>query len=157
MTTGPKPGRDDDVGEHAVVLGASLAGLAAAASLAERFDRVTIVERDTMPQSGGCRGGIPQGRHVHILLPAGLVGLSELLPGIVEDLRERRPRDALRRGSLPHRQWERLLDDADLEFVGATRPLLESVVRDRVLALSGVRLLEGQDACGLLATPGRPQ
>jgi hypothetical protein len=39
------------VGEHAIVLGASLAGLAAAAALAERFDRVTIVERDTLPES----------------------------------------------------------------------------------------------------------
>ena len=76
------------VGEHAVVLGGSLAGLAAAAALAERFDRVTIVERDTLPQSGNAAGHPPR-RHVHILLPAGLVGLSELLPGIVEDLRAR--------------------------------------------------------------------
>ena len=144
------------VGEHAVVLGASLAGLAAAAALAERFDRVTIVERDTLPVSGECRRGIPQGRHVHILLPAGLVGLSELLPGVVEDLRARDARVMdttevrfhIADGSL-------LLDDADLEFVGATRPLLESVVRDRVRALSGVRLLEDQDARGLLTTPDR--
>ena len=95
------------VGEHAVVLGASLAGLAAAAALAERFDRVTIVERDTLPQSGECRRGIPQGRHVHILLPAGLVGLSELLPGVVEDLRARDARVMRHhRGPLPHRRWE---------------------------------------------------
>ena len=40
------------VGEHAIVLGASLAGLAAAAALADRFHRVTIVERDALPQSG---------------------------------------------------------------------------------------------------------
>ena len=101
-TTGPKPAAMT-VGEHAVVLGASLAGLAAAASLAERFDRVTIVERDTMPQSGDA-AGIPGTARPH-LVARGLVGLSELLPGIVEDLRARRPRDALRRGSLPHRQW----------------------------------------------------
>ena len=144
------------VGEHAVVLGASLAGLAAAAALAERFDRVTIVERDTLPQSGECRRGIPQGRHVHILLPAGLVGLSELLPGVVDDLRARDARVMdttevrfhIADGSL-------LLDDADLEFVGATRPLLESVVCDRVRALSGVRFLEDQDARGLLTSPDR--
>ena len=144
------------VGDHAVVLGASLAGLAAAAALAERFDRVTIVERDTLPQPGECRRGIPQGRHVHLLLPAGLMGLSDLLPGVVEDLRARGARVIdttevrfhIADGSL-------LLDDADLEFVGATRPLLESVVRDRVRALPGVRLLEQQDARGLLTTPDR--
>lgn len=37
-------------GEHAVVLGASLGGLAAAAAVASRFDRVTIVERDALPE-----------------------------------------------------------------------------------------------------------
>ena len=144
------------VGEHAVVLGAGLAGLAAAAALAERFDRVTIVERDTLPVSGECRRGIPQGRHVHILLPAGLVGLSELLPGVVEDLRARDARVMnttevrfhIADGSL-------LLDDAELEFVGATRPLLESVVRDRVRAMSGVRLLEDHDVRGLLTSADR--
>ncbi len=45
------------------------------------------------------------------------------------------------------------LEDADLEIVGATRPLLESVVRDRVRARSGVRFLEDRDALGLLTTP----
>ena len=79
------------VGEHAVVLGASLAGLAAAAALADRFHRVTIVERDTLRRSEDYRKGIPQGRHVHILLPAGLAGLTGLLPGVVDDLRGAAP------------------------------------------------------------------
>ena len=156
LTAGPKAAEMTHVGDHAVVLGASLAGLAAAAALAERFDRVTIVERDTLPQSREWRRGIPQGRHVHILLPAGLIGLSDLLPGIIEDLRARDARVInttevrfhIADGSL-------LLNDADLEFVGATRPLLESVVCDRVRALPGVRFLEHQDARGLLTTPDR--
>jgi 2-polyprenyl-6-methoxyphenol hydroxylase-like FAD-dependent oxidoreductase len=66
------------VGEDAFVLGASLGGLAAAAALAERFHRVTVVERDTLPRPGGHRKGVPQGRHVHILLPAGRMGLDGL-------------------------------------------------------------------------------
>lgn len=33
-------------GEHAMVLGANMAGLAMAAALAPRFDRVTVVDRD---------------------------------------------------------------------------------------------------------------
>ena len=45
------------IGEHAVVLGGSLAGLAAAAVLAQRFERVTIVERDELPQIGQNRKG----------------------------------------------------------------------------------------------------
>jgi 2-polyprenyl-6-methoxyphenol hydroxylase-like FAD-dependent oxidoreductase len=143
------------VGEHAVVLGASLAGLAAAAALAERFHRVTIVERDAV-QVEGHRRGVPQGRHVHVLLPAGRVGLAELLPGVVDDLRSRGARVIdttevrfhIAGGSL-------LLDDDDLDIVSATRPLLESVVRDRVRARPGVRFLEGQDAHGLVTTQDR--
>jgi 2-polyprenyl-6-methoxyphenol hydroxylase-like FAD-dependent oxidoreductase len=118
-------------------LGASLAGLAAAAALAERFHRVTIVERDAL-QPEGHRRGVPQGRHVHVLLPAGRVGLAELLPGVVDDLRSRdasvidttEVRFHIAGGSL-------LLDDDDLDIVSATRPLLESVVRDRVRARPG--------------------
>jgi len=80
-----------DVGEDAVVLGASLAGLAAAAALAERFHRVTVVERDTLPRSGELRKGVPQGRRVHILLPAGSVGLAELPPGSLMIFRHATP------------------------------------------------------------------
>jgi 2-polyprenyl-6-methoxyphenol hydroxylase-like FAD-dependent oxidoreductase len=153
------------VREHAVVVGASLAGLAAAAALAERFDRVTIVDRDALPRSGEHRDGVPQGRHAHLLLPAGRAALAELLPGVLDDLRWRgahlidatEVRFHIAGGRL-------LLDDvnrpgfnAGLEIVGATRPLLESVVRERVRALAGVRFREEQDAVGLLTTPDRSQ
>jgi 2-polyprenyl-6-methoxyphenol hydroxylase-like FAD-dependent oxidoreductase len=145
-----------NVGEHAVVLGASMAGLATAAALAKRFDRVTIVERDTLPRFEEYRKGVPQGRHVHILLPAGRVGLADLLPGVVEDFRAR---DARRMDTTEVRfhiaGGSLLLADADLEFVGATRPLLESIVCDRVRALSGVQFLEDHDARGLLTSPDR--
>jgi 2-polyprenyl-6-methoxyphenol hydroxylase-like FAD-dependent oxidoreductase len=142
------------VGESAVVLGGGLAGLAAAAALAERFHRVTIVESDTLAGADAYRRGVPQGRHLHILLPAGRVGLADLLPGVVGDLRARGARVIdttevrfhIAGGSL-------LLDGADLDIVSATRPLLESVVRDRVRAQPGVRFLEGRDARGLLTTP----
>ena len=144
------------VAEHAVVLGAGMAGLAVAAVLAGRFDRVTIVERDTLPESPKCRSGVPQDRHVHILLPAGLRGLSELLPGLIEDLRVSDARVMHASDIRFHIADGRLLlDDADLEFVGASRPLLESVVRDRVRALPGVHVLENVHACGLLTSADR--
>jgi 2-polyprenyl-6-methoxyphenol hydroxylase-like FAD-dependent oxidoreductase len=144
------------VAEHAVVLGAGMAGLAVAAVLAGRFDRVTIVERDTLPESVDFRGGVPQGRHVHILLPAGLRGLSEVLPGLIDDLRVS---DAHVMHATDIRfhiaDGRLLLDDADLEFVGATRPLLEAVVRDRVRALPGVHVLDNVHVYGLLTSADR--
>ncbi len=144
------------IGEHAIVLGASLAGLAATAALAERFQRVTIIERDPLPRYPQPRRGVPQGRHAHLLLPAGRADLAELLPGIVGDLRARDAhvieakdfRFLIAGGRL-------LVDEPDLGIVGATRPLIESVVRDRVRALPGVEVRDNHDAVGLLTTPDR--
>ena len=142
-------------GAHAIVVGASLAGLCTAAVLAERFERVTIVERDGLPPDGRHRGGVPQGRHAHVLLPAGVRGLAELFPEIADDLRSH---DA---DIIPATQFRffiaggRLrLEDPALQIVGATRPLLEAVVRARVRALPGVGFVEG-DARGLIATADR--
>ena len=124
------------IGEHAVVLGGSLAGLAAAAVLAQRFERVTIVERDGLPETGQQRKGVPQGKHVHVLLPAGLQSLAELFPGIREDLRElgahvfdaRALQFNIAGGTL-------LVEDSDVQSLAATRPLLEGIACERVRSL----------------------
>jgi len=81
-------GRPDmqKIGDHAAVLGASMAGLLAARVLADAYRRVTIVERDPLPQSGLDRKGVPQGRHAHALLPRGAQILDELFPGLLADL-----------------------------------------------------------------------
>ena len=57
---------------HAVVLGGSIAGLLAARVLADRYPRVTVVERDRLPSTVEHRRGLPHGRHVHGMLPRGL-------------------------------------------------------------------------------------
>src|SRR5678815_2167955 len=74
---------------HAVIVGGSIAGLAAAKVLASRFDRVTIVERDALPDAAELRAGVPQGRQVHILLRHGLDLLEALYPdpGFSDELR----------------------------------------------------------------------
>jgi hypothetical protein len=74
------------IGEHALVLGASIGGLLAARILTEFYDRVTVVERDTLPERAEQRRGVPQGRHVHALLASGSNALGELFPGILNEL-----------------------------------------------------------------------
>jgi 2-polyprenyl-6-methoxyphenol hydroxylase-like FAD-dependent oxidoreductase len=69
-----------------VVLGASLAGLLAARVLADAYGRVTVVERDPLPETAEHRKGVPQGRHAHLLLPRGAQILDELFPGLLDDL-----------------------------------------------------------------------
>src|ERR1700761_7905419 len=56
---------------HAVVIGASIAGLCAARVLSEFYDRVTVFERDQLPNGAGNRAAVPQGRHVHLLMARG--------------------------------------------------------------------------------------
>jgi len=144
------------IGDHAVVLGASVAGLAAAATLAHRFNTVTIVERDPTPPVGEGRRSVPQGRHAHLLLPAGLRALGQLLPGIESDL------DVHGAHVIPAPEFRfnigvgRLaLSDDSLAITGATRPLLEGVIRARVTDLPGVTLLAGRSVEGLDATDDR--
>ena len=51
-----------ELGERAVVLGASMGGLLAARVLADFFETVTVVERDALPDDDpAVRRGVPQG------------------------------------------------------------------------------------------------
>ena len=74
------------IGDHAVVLGASMAGLAAARVLADTYEQVTVLERDALPAAAVHRKGVPQSRHAHALLAGGRVALEELFPGLTDEL-----------------------------------------------------------------------
>ncbi|HEX6195533.1 MAG TPA: hypothetical protein VFZ37_06465 [Jiangellaceae bacterium] len=138
---------------HAVVLGAGVGGLTHAIPLAARFDRVTIVDRDVLPDRPEPRRGVPQDSHLHLLIPRGHALLETLLPGVLTDLRARGGEMIDRSDWRVYIGGGRLeLTGIDEEITGATRPLLESVVRDRVLALDGVELMDGWAARTLTAT-----
>src|SRR5271156_3489716 len=74
------------IGEHAVVLGASMGGLLAARVLADFYQTVTVVERDVLPNDPANRRGVPQGRHAHALLRRGARIIDELFPGFLTEL-----------------------------------------------------------------------
>ena len=59
------------LGNHAIVIGASIGGLLAARALADYYDEVTVLERDVLPNANEPRKGVPQGRHAHGLLARG--------------------------------------------------------------------------------------
>jgi hypothetical protein len=73
-------------GQHAVVIGASVAGLLAGRVLADHFERVTIVERDGLPAGPDVRKSVPQGRHIHVLLARGSRLLERFFPGLSDEL-----------------------------------------------------------------------
>jgi hypothetical protein len=63
-----------------------MGGLLAARVLADFFRTVTVVERDELPDDPANRRGVPQGRHVHALVPCGAEVLDELFPGFLSEL-----------------------------------------------------------------------
>ena len=68
-----------------VVIGGSLAGLLAARVLSDHFEQVTIIERDQYPEGADFRNGVPQARHLHVLLAKGHDILAEYFPTLDED------------------------------------------------------------------------
>lgn len=68
--------------QRAIVIGGSVAGLVAARVLADLFQEVVILERDTFPTNGpDYRKGVPQARHQHIMLTKGREVFEQLFPG----------------------------------------------------------------------------
>ncbi len=68
---------------HAIVLGASVAGLLAARVLSESFAKVTIFDRDELPVDHRARRGVPQSEHTHGLLAHGRQALEDLFDDFV--------------------------------------------------------------------------
>ncbi len=52
------------IGKRAVVIGAGMGGLTAAGALADCFDQVVVLERDTLPSEPAYRAGTPQARQM---------------------------------------------------------------------------------------------
>ncbi|MGH3635514.1 MAG: FAD-dependent oxidoreductase [Mycobacterium sp.] len=150
------------IGEHAVVLGASMSGLLAARVLADFYGTVTMVERDVLPETAVNRRGASQGRHAHALLGRGSQILDDLFPGFLNELVA---------AGAP------VIDGSDLSEVlfctgghqlvrsgrfndlppafAPSRALLECLVRRRVRAIGKITMLEGHDVVELTSTTTR--
>jgi len=74
------------VGEHAIVIGASMGGLLAARALSEFYASVTVLERDAFPISDAPRKGVPQGSHAHGLLARGRDVIEDFFPGWADEV-----------------------------------------------------------------------
>jgi 2-polyprenyl-6-methoxyphenol hydroxylase-like FAD-dependent oxidoreductase len=145
------------LGEHAVVIGGSMAGLLAARVLADHFDRVTILERDRLPDGPDARKGTPQARHVHVLLTAGRRAMENLLPGVMADLLAA---GAVDFDAINDIEWVNpagiaLRFASDLRTVGATRDLIEWAVRRKALANPRIQTQPEVDVTGLRVVEGR--
>jgi 2-polyprenyl-6-methoxyphenol hydroxylase-like FAD-dependent oxidoreductase len=143
------------IGEHAVVIGGSMAGLLAARSLAQAYERVTIVEHGALPAGVQGRKAVPQGRHPHALLPHGQACLDTLLPGFSAELAAAGAPTcaALEEMRFVVGGHQLARASTGTGAILASRPFIEGHVRRRILELSQVALIDGCDALGLSTSP----
>ncbi len=127
----------------AVVIGGSIAGLTVTRALSESFDRVTIVDRDELPDAVEHRPGVPQSKQLHVLLPLGTQVMEEFFPGFQHELSELGcpTFDEVKDTPWFGRQGWRARRESDVKLIGFRRPLLEQVVRRRVRAIGNVDVL----------------
>jgi 2-polyprenyl-6-methoxyphenol hydroxylase-like FAD-dependent oxidoreductase len=129
--------------DRAFVLGGSIAGLLAARVLADHARHVVIVERDAV-DGNAPRAGVPQGRQVHNLLTGGRMQLERWFPGLTQEAQEA---GAVLSGP---DEFANYIDDVRLQttrntsMLTSSRPLLESLIRHRTLAMRGVEIVTGR-------------
>ena len=139
------------LGERAVVLGGSVAGLCAAGAVAPHFDEVVILERDVLPEDAQHRRGVPQSKHPHFVLNSGRRAMNTLFPGFEEDL-------IAAGGMLLMPSYDAAYLEqpgwaprkkSTMTMIYCSRILIERVLRDKVRALPNVRIEEGVAVRGL--------
>jgi flavin-dependent dehydrogenase len=131
---------------EAIVIGASIGGLLAAAALRDSFEQVLVVDRDDLPDAPVFRVGAPQGNQVHALLPFGLRRFEKLLPGIEADILEAGATpydDSLDIATLLPNGWRARTGCESSEALGMRRPMLEYLVRRRLAQSANVRFETG--------------
>ena len=145
----------DPARNHAVVIGAGMAGLTAAQAISGHFEKVTVIERDMLPREAAPRSGTPQAQHAHMLLAGGLKALRTLFPGFEQDLAEA---GAVKVRTGMDIRLERPgfdpfpVRDLGLEVFCMSRPLLEAVTRRRIQQTANIDISMRSRVTGLVAS-----
>jgi flavin-dependent dehydrogenase len=157
------------LGQHAVVIGGSMAGLMTARVLADYFASVTVLERDHLEEQPALHKSIPQSHHLHGVLVGGLQMMASLYPGFREKL--------LTLGSVRARIGKEIVNyhptgkaysasgtvreprDLGIDWYAQSRGLLEYCVRQCTLEFANVTMkhdcivqglvYEGGQVCGV--------
>jgi 2-polyprenyl-6-methoxyphenol hydroxylase-like FAD-dependent oxidoreductase len=147
------------LGERAVVLGASMAGMLAARVASEHYRMVTVVDRDELSTHALNRRGVPQGWHGHVLQAGGSAALEELFGGILDQLVAAGApvwNDGDMSKTVIEYGGHRFLPSGQLRDAPSlylpSRALLDSHVLQRLSELPNVTILDGYDVVGLAAS-----
>jgi 2-polyprenyl-6-methoxyphenol hydroxylase-like FAD-dependent oxidoreductase len=124
-----------------------MGGLLAARALSRHYERVTLVDRDVLPEREEVRKGCPQAAHAHGLLASGYRVMDDYFPGLMDELEARgAPRGDVVGDFLwfQYGRWK-LRHASGLRGITVSRPCLEGAVRRRMKQLANVIFLEGTE------------
>jgi 2-polyprenyl-6-methoxyphenol hydroxylase-like FAD-dependent oxidoreductase len=136
--------------DHAVVIGSGIAGLTAVRVLSDYFNQVTIIERDRLQAPDDYRRGVPQGRHAHTLIPRGQAILEHLFPGLLAEMADSGAVAINAETDIAYfhnGRWQ--TPQRRTTSIASSRPLLESIMRQRVMALPNVSVITSCNVVGL--------
>ncbi|HVK66314.1 MAG TPA: FAD-dependent oxidoreductase [Polyangium sp.] len=143
---------------HAVVIGAGMSGLSAARVLERFFEKITVLDRDELPEGSTARAGVPQARHVHALVTRGAQELEALFPGFLAEYEAKGAHavDVPYDGAILRTAgWQQPMRSGCTVYL-ATRDLTESIVRRRLRESGRVEILPRTEATGLYVRPDAP-
>ena len=126
------------------IVGAGVGGLAAAAALSPIFGEIVILEKDGLPNSPESRKSVPQSAHLHSLLIGGSNLLEQIFPGIMQEVVTAggcKLRAGIDQQVYEFGNWMPVRD-LGVDIFAQSRPLLEYVMRQKVLSLPNVKFLE---------------
>lgn len=119
--------------------------------LSDHYDRVTVFERDDLPEWPANRTAVQQGMHLHLLMGRGAVEFESLFPGILSDMvsagvpiMKNRP-DCISFGAAGHLLGIPARVGDEFILYVPSRPHLEWQIRRRTLAVPNIELVR----CGV--------
>lgn len=139
----------------AVVIGGSIAGMATAKVLLEKYERVIVLEKDQHHRRMEARPGAAQGWHLHHLLIAGQRQLETIFPGIIDDMVAAgafRVDMGDQYRIMLAGAWKKVAH-SDIEVICAGRPLLEWCIRRRLDDEDRIDYRYGQEVTDLILDP----
>lgn len=143
--------------DHAVVVGAGIAGLVAAQALSGTYRSVTVFDRDRLPSSAMSRRGVPQGGQAHGLLAAGRDALESLFPGLSDELKfQGAPYGDLQSDFRFYFEGRPVAPGVSgVEALAMSRPFLEDNLRRRLIDTPQVEIVDELSVRGLVSDQGR--
>ena len=142
------------LGNCAIVIGGSIAGLLNARILSEYFQQVVILDRDELPKTSEARRGVPQSVQPHVLLTKGYRILAEFFPDLPQQLQNNGALSIDWAREFKHfvaGHWGiKTEEPSDIVSVTCSRYLLEWTIRQELSKLPRIKIVEQSKVAGLI-------